>query len=158
MIGKEDFQSEKISKYTKYLSNIINRNGGKILDINSNSITALFLEGDPLFCAMTILYDQNVELQKLSIDRLPSIVISQIDDRSILELINSSDHTRTERIGQSAWEGEILTTPQTLARFKIPQGLTMIDYGVHTFEHLDEPIHLIGLMVPKDKNSLEYKN
>lgn len=148
----DDNTSSQLKKnYINYLIGIVKNHGGKILDIQPNHIIALFENGDPINCALYIQSDKNEDVHALLNDKPARIVISPIDDSSLLDLYNSREHLHIQRLCQSAWDGQILITPQVLVIYDLPNDVELIDFGLLILKDLSEPIHILGLFHPSMK-------
>jgi DNA-binding SARP family transcriptional activator/predicted ATPase len=141
----QDFNLEDLTKYTDYITDLINRFGGKNLNTKLDQITAVFIDGDPLNCAIMIQSEHRKGLRDSSTARSPSIIITTFEIQDFTDLLNSPGYSNLMRISQSAWDGQILITPQVLAKYDLPKGGQVVDLGVHSLNDLEELIHLLGL-------------
>jgi DNA-binding SARP family transcriptional activator/predicted ATPase len=140
---------EEFRNYTNYLINTINSYGGKILSVKLDSITALFIDGDPLNCALIIQKELNREPGYFSNENLSKIVIISVEKDSFLNLINEFEYEKIMHICQSAWDGQIFISSQVLANFDLPKGGQVIDLGIHELNESGESIHIFGLTHPQ---------
>jgi predicted ATPase/DNA-binding SARP family transcriptional activator len=143
-----DKKNDFLSTYTNIVKETTRRFGGIVLQRSDNSITLLFENGQPLFCAVTI----HLKLKRTDWGEAGPPNIRMVLYTTILEGDYPNNFAMLTRAASSllsiSWGGQIVFTDQTLRLLDMPPGSNIKDLGFHFLNETDGSVHVYELLHP----------
>jgi predicted ATPase/class 3 adenylate cyclase/Tfp pilus assembly protein PilF len=135
-------------KHDAILKQNIEKFGGKIIKHTGDGIFAVFIDGNPLECA--------IEIQKqIAAENWGEI--GELRVRMAIHAGNAEKRgedyfgpviNRTARLLSTGYGGQVLLTPEVMRLCSLPPGASLDDLGVHLLKDLSEPQPVYGLLHP----------
>lgn len=134
-----------IAQHDALLNRLIEQYGGRVVKNTGDGLFAIFEQGDPLLCVLSI--------QKM-LAKEDWGPLGELRVRAALHsgeaLRHGDDYfglevNRTARLLSAAWGGQILLTRELTRAVSPPPGASYQDLGVHLLKDLSEPQHIFAL-------------
>lgn len=134
--------------HEKLLRETIEEFGGIFIKAAGDGIFAAFETGDSLGCAVEmqrrLAHHDWGEVRELRVRIALHAGQAELSQGDYFGL----EVSRTNRILNAAWGGQILISPQVLRACAMPAGATLIDHGAHILKDLSEPQYIYELRHP----------
>ncbi len=143
---------EEMSKALVVHDQIVQRNirkyGGTIVKHTGDGFFAVFEDGDPITCAVSIQRD----IEQIDWETIGELRVRMALNAGYAEK-RENDYfgpviNRTARILAVAWGGQILATPEVLNSCPLPPDVVAKDLGKHMLKDLGEPQLIYCIMSP----------
>lgn len=146
---------DALSQHDAILTHCITAHGGRLIKHTGDGVFAVFEDGDPLTCALTIQRRLRAADWK-TIGRISvRIALHTGDAEQREEDFFGSAVNRTARLLGAAWGGQILISDEVAQEWSVPEGAFLEDHGVHMLKDLGHPQHIYSL-VPSEMASERY--
>jgi DNA-binding response OmpR family regulator/class 3 adenylate cyclase len=139
---------QALARHDAILRQQIEHHGGRIFKHTGDGFLAIFESGKPLHCALGIqrclAREQWGTLGELRV-RI-ALHAGPAEQRGEDFFGPALNHTA--RVLSLGWGGQILLTPEVVARYPLPSGASLQHLGRHLFDHLPEAQEVYGLRHP----------
>lgn len=139
--------ADALLRHDAILSACIEDHGGQVVKHTGDGVFAVFDEGNPLACALSIQRQIDAE-QWSTIGRLDVRVALHAGDaeRRGDDYFGSAVN-RTARLLGAAWGGQTLLSEAIVQSYTPPADAEFIDFGVHMLKDLGYPQRIYGLVL-----------